>query len=147
MNVNSFFSLNETDEIRIKLKILIDLLNKKIELLNQVIAINENRDMFVRTLRGKDMEIMLSAAANEEKCIIDEIMRIDSVFLSTFEKFNGNLNKNKVFFKEEIRKLQENIKTITDINVKIKIRDFNSRKGTKIINSGLIRTFNGQQPD
>ncbi len=116
------------NEIEVKLDILERSVDKKIKLLNQIYNITENQQLFVKTLEGEQRQEYLSSAAEEKQKLIDEILKIDTVFISTFESFNGMLNKNRKLYRERILKLQEKIRLVVDIDVKIRVKEERNRQ-------------------
>ncbi|MBR1738462.1 MAG: hypothetical protein IJ736_15895 [Firmicutes bacterium] len=112
----------------VKIKILTDNLDRKKELLKQIEAITEKQEMFFTTLKGEDRNYMLEQAVNEKQKIIDELMKIDEAFLSTFKTFNGELNENRDIYAAEIEKMKKKIKEVTDIDVRIRVREERNRR-------------------
>lgn len=115
-------------EIEVKLDILESSINKKIEILNQIYNITENQELFVKNLSGEEREEYLKSASEEKQKLIDEILKIDTVFISTFESFNGMLNENRKLYRERILMLQEKIKAVMDIDVKIRVKEERNRQ-------------------
>ena len=64
----------------------------------------------------------------EKQNIIDELMKIDEAFLSTFKTFNGELNENRDIYAAEIEKMKKKIKEVTDIDVRIRVREERNRR-------------------
>lgn len=116
------------NEIEVKLDILESSINKKIEILNQIYNITENQELFFRTLSGDEREEYLSSATEEKQKLIDEILRIDTVFISTFESFNGMLNENRNQYRERILGIQEKIKEVMDIDIKIRAKESRNKQ-------------------
>lgn len=116
------------NEIDIKLDILENSVKKKERLLNQILNITENQEMFISTLKGREKDAYLKSAAEEKQKLIDEVLRIDTVFISTFESFNGMLNENRQQYKQRILKLQEDIKTVVDLDIKIRAKEERNRQ-------------------
>lgn len=116
------------NEIEVKLDILESSINKKIEILNQIYNITENQELFVKSLSGQEREDYLKSAAEEKQKLIDEILRIDTVFISTFESFNGMLNENRKLYRDRILMIQDKIKEVMDIDVKIRVKEERNRQ-------------------
>ena len=114
-------ALSEISEI---LKNLDNILNEKIQLLNQILNISENQSMFILQLEDENsLNSYLSSSLKEKQKIIDRIKIIDDTFIKKFESFGGELNKNKDFFKDELKKMQNKIQSITDLDIKIRIQE------------------------
>lgn len=111
-------------KIKETIKYLNNLLNQKLEILNQILNISENQKMFLNQL---DDEISLNSyileSLKEKQNLINNLKIIDENFIKTFESFNGELNKNKDFFKEDIKSMQNKIQQITELDIKIRIQE------------------------
>lgn len=110
-------------EIETKLNILNDALDKKAVILEQIYNITENEEMFFKTLKGNELNEYISQAIKEKQNLIDKLNNIDSAFISVFESFKGSLNLNRQKYRESIISIQEKIKDIIDIDVKIRIKE------------------------
>ena len=111
------------NEIDVKLDILENSLKKKKALLTQILNITENQEMFLKNLSGEEKENYLKSAAIEKQNLIDDVLRIDSVFISTFESFNGMLNQNRQIYRSRILELQEEIRAVVDIDLMIRAKE------------------------
>lgn len=123
------------NDLSAKLMLLNDALDKKIELLNQILNITQNQEMFFNTLSGDERDYMLKEARNEKQNIINELVEIDDMFISMFESFGGKLNQNQFEYKNEIASLQNKIRKITDIDVSIRVKEERNRR---LMDAGAI---------
>ena len=117
---------NDMEEISFKIKFLSDILDKKAELLKQIYNITENQEFFEKTLNGEDSEILLKEAVKEKQKIIEEVIAADNTFMKVFGEFKGKLNRNQDKFKPEIKKMQEKIRAVSDVDFKIRSEEHTS---------------------
>ncbi|MCR5032490.1 MAG: hypothetical protein K6A92_06485 [Lachnospiraceae bacterium] len=126
--------MNEA-EVRNYLHILTDSLNKKQEIL---IAIEAASKRQAEVIQEEDFDLeRLDETFNEKGRLIDALGEIDDGFASVYERIKEDLEKNKELYKAEILKLQEQIRTITDISVSIQAQEMRNR--TAIDNKVLAR--------
>ncbi len=130
-------NLNGTDmkEIYFKIKFLTDILERKYKLLGQIYNIMENQEFFEKTLNGEDKEILLGEAIKEKQKIIEEVIAADNTFMKVFGEFKGDLNRNQEKFKPEIRKMQEKIRLVADMDFKIRAKEQRAKKGVRVLPS------------
>lgn len=114
--------MESLSNINKKLRFLQDILNRKIEILNQILNISENQKIFLTSLQDEnELNSYLSISLKEKQALINEIKDIDTNFINTFEQFGGELNKNKDFFKDDIQNMKDKIQQITDLDLKVRI--------------------------
>ena len=142
------------DDIKAKLTVLKGILDKKAEILKQVYAVMEKQELFHKTLEGADKEIMLAAACEEKDKLVEEAEEADKVFLSIFDGFKGRLNENREIYKNELNVLKQKIKNVTDIFVKIQVKEERNKalaqkiscespkiKGLKMSKGNLLKAY------
>lgn len=106
------------------LKYLDNLLNQKLEILNQILNITKNQKMFLTQLDDENnLNSYLSQSLKEKQNLINNLKIIDENFVKNFESFGGELNKNKDFFNQDIKNMQNKIQLITDLDIKIRIEE------------------------
>lgn len=115
--------MEEFEQLKNKVMNLNNLLDRKIEILTQVLNITDNQKMFFNNLEKENLEEYINISLEEKQNLINQLIEIDTIFLSIFESFSGSLNKNKDAFKNDIKKLQDKIKYITDIDIKIRLQE------------------------
>ena len=120
---------SEISEISFKIKFLSDILDKKAELLKQIYNITENQEFFEKTLNGEDSEILLREAIKEKQKIIEEVIAADNTFMKVFGEFKGKLNRNQDKFRTEIKKMQEKIRAVSDVDFKIRAKEQRAKHG------------------
>ncbi len=97
--------------------ILIDSLEKKSEVLDQVIE----RDTEQEIILNADDPDLEKLHDNQEEIgrLAEELTRLDDGFESLYEKVRVELIQNKAEYREEIRRMQDLITEITEKSVKI----------------------------
>lgn len=115
--------MEKLEEIYNKINNLNYLLDRKIELLNIILSITENQKIVFEKNDNDDTKPFINIALEEKQKLIDEIVSIDNMFISIFEGFNGELNKNRKFFKDDILIIKDKIQQITNIDFKIRLKE------------------------
>ncbi len=124
--------MKELEEIYNKINNLNYLLDRKIEILNIILNITKSQHIVFKEDRNVDSFIDISL--EEKQGLIDELINIDEMFLSIFEGFKGALNQNKNIFKEDLKKIQNKIQQISDIDLKIRLQE---EKNKQLINNNV----------
>ncbi len=120
--------MKELEEIYNKINNLNYLLDRKIQILNQVLTITENQNIVFKEFKNKETHEFIDISLEEKQNLINELIDIDNMFLKIFESFSGSLNRNKQTFKEDIKNIQSKIQEITTIDLKIRIQEEKNRQ-------------------
>jgi len=133
--ITGVINLDKTDtkDIYFKMKFLSDILDRKAELLKQIYNIMENQEFFEKTLNSEDSEILIKEAVKEKQKIIEEVIAADNTFMRVFGEFKGALNRNRDKFRPEIKKMQEKIRTVSDIDFKIRAKELRVKQGIQVL--------------
>lgn len=123
------------EETKVQIKILIEILNKKIKILDQIYAIAENQYEVI-DLNESDMNYF-DQMNIEKKIKIDEINELDEHFLNLYKNISLLIQSNSKECKELIEELKKQILVISDIDIKIKIQEEKNRQR-------LISRFNNK---
>lgn len=108
------------------LDIMIDSLNKKSELLKQIIEYNQ-----------KQQNIVLAADFDEEAFeknvadkgdVVEEILKLDEGFNSVFNRVKEELTENKSKYAERIAVLKELVAKVTDMGVRIQAQELRNKQ-------------------
>ncbi|HHW68407.1 MAG: hypothetical protein PWP07_661 [Epulopiscium sp.] len=108
-------------EVQVQLKILLEILNKKKKLLEQIYTITENQALILGS-KENNMDLFDQLSC-EKKQQIDQINDLDKHFDDLYKKISYNIQNNVEEYKDLIKSLQDQIKIITDIGVKIQIQE------------------------
>lgn len=139
--------MKELEEIYNKINNLNYLLDRKIQILSQVLAITENQSLVFKEAKNIKTNGFLNIALEEKQSLINELIDIDNMFLEIFQSFSGSLNRNKQTFKEDIKNIQSKIQQITEIDFKIRIQEEKNRQisinniNNKVNNTEKIKTL------
>lgn len=118
------------DETKIQLKILLELLDKKKKILEQIYTITENQYVIVNTDEN-DMDFF-DGMVKEKHSLIEKVNEIDKHFLNIYNKISSIIKQNPTIYKDIIKDLQDEIRDISKIDTKIKIQE--EKKQTRVIN-------------
>lgn len=123
---------DDIKEIYFKTRFLMDILDKKAELLKQIYNITENKELFEKTLTGEEQDILVKEAIKEKQKIIEEVITADNTFMKVFGEFKGALNRNQDKFKTEIKQMQNKIKIVSDLDFKIRAKEHRAKQGVHV---------------
>ena len=101
--------------------IMIQSLEKKEQVLDRIIEldIKQNNQLEDPQLTPDDFDEVVEAKSR----LIDQLNNLDSGFEKLFERTKEELNGHKEDYKEQIRTMQEHIRSITDKSVKIQSQE------------------------
>ncbi len=119
--------MNIIENVQNKIINLNNLLDRKIELLSNILAISKNQEIIFR-YKQEEVSSFLEYSIKEKQKIIDELINIDDLFLNIFESFSGELNQNKNIFSTEINTLKSKIETINNLDLKIRAEETKNRQ-------------------
>ena len=80
--------MNIIENVQNKIINLNNLLDRKIELLSNILAISKNQEIIFR-YKQEEVSSFLEYSIKEKQKIIDELINIDDLFLNIFESFSG----------------------------------------------------------
>ncbi len=96
---------------------LIDSLNNKIDVLNKI---NEKNVEQYKLIKAEPFSVeAFDKNSNEKGVLIYQLNQLDDGFKLIYDKIGDELSQNKAEYASEIRKMQEQISTITDLSTKI----------------------------
>lgn len=98
--------------------ILMESLQKKIEILNEIIKLNEEQKAII-TKEKLDMD-RLDDNIRDKGELIDRLNMLDDGFQTVFERVQDELTTNREQYHDEILKMQSYIKKITEQSMTIK---------------------------
>lgn len=120
------------EDISNKLINLNYLLDRKIEILNEILIISKSQFNVYNNNDNEDKDLFIKNSITEKQKLIDELLQIDDMFFRIFKEFSGKLNENKEKFKYELSALKQKIHQVTKIDLEIKFQE--EKNKTKIIN-------------
>ncbi len=98
-------------------EILVRSLEKKNEILDQLIDINKEQEKLL-TAETFDIDT-ISANLDKVDGLVEELNKLDRGFEVTYDRIRDEIMANKSLYKEEIKQMQNLIKQITDKIVKV----------------------------
>lgn len=107
------------------LQILIESLEKKNEILDQVIKLDEEQAK-LSAHQPMDMEAYDQTMESKGK-LIEEINKLDDGFSSTFELIADEVKSNPVPYREQVLKLQQLIREAVDKGVRVEAQEKRNR--------------------
>lgn len=107
------------------LQILIESLEKKNEILDQVIRLDEEQAE-LSAHQPMDMEAYDQTMESKGK-LIEEINKLDDGFSSTFELIADEVKSNPVSYREQVLKLQQLIREAVDKGVRVEAQEKRNR--------------------
>ncbi len=126
------------DKLNIQLNLLIDILNKKLSMLEEILSITENQCIVLKSA-PQDRQMFMSMF--EEKQIrIDSIASGDDIFNRLFNETIEKVKLQKTSYKHQISTMQKLVKTIMDTEIRIRLEERNNTKYMQhIINAVPMR--------
>lgn len=113
-------------ELKVQLNLLIDILNKKFNMLQEILVITENQGIVLKSA-PEDRQMFMSMF--EEKQIrIDNISSGDDIFNRLFNDTISEVKTQKTSYKEQISSMQKLVKAIMDTEIKIRLEERNNTK-------------------
>ncbi len=109
--------------------ILEDSLIKKIDLLRQIRALNEEQKVILEdTDSGPDE---LDANMDKKSAIIDQLDKMDEGFQNLFDKVKPEIENNREAYANQIKNMQESIRMITDLSANIQAEEARNKEIAK----------------
>lgn len=109
-----------------KLQILIDSLDKKISVLQKIQSYNERQERCF--LEGEpDLDSFDEAIAEKDR-LIEELLHLDNGFDSLFGEVRALLEQDKSQFGGEIRRMQNQIREITELTNSVQAKEARNKK-------------------
>ena len=121
------------------MRMLIDVLQAKARTLTQVLTITENQEnMLLSDEMGEEMASLWRGINQEKQTLIREVQQADTTFQNLFALFGDDFEVYAEAHKEELSALQEWVRRVMDLDVKIRVQEKRNRtltgkphKGTK----------------
>lgn len=101
-----------------QINILVESLEKKIQILNEIKAQNDIQSEIIAATDFDDGRFEETISKKEE--LITNLLFLDTGFDSVYNKVKDELLNNKQQYADEIRRMQDLIKEITDLSVEVK---------------------------
>ena len=122
------------DGFETKLVVLSDMLEKKHEILQQILTITENqKSIFVRECEAtvEDLAVlrdMLRQMNDEKQKLIDEHLNSDRLFQNIFEEISGDFEFRALDYKSIVEGMQMMIKEVVGLDASIRVQEEKNRR-------------------
>lgn len=108
----------------IKINLLCDILDVKEELLEKILIITENQETLLKQKeKTREVADMFRKMMDEKHLLIDKIISNDNMFDNVFSSIKDIFEEKSKVNEELIKNLQEKIRKVTDIDVKIRVQE------------------------
>lgn len=108
------------------IKIMIDSLQKKVKILDGIIAANGKQALIITDIKKNMVEY--EASLEEKQLLIDELNKLDEGFQTLYHRIQKEIVNNSVAYKEEIKEMQRLIGIITDKSVDVQTGEEKNRE-------------------
>lgn len=112
-------------DIGLQIKLLLDTLEKKKELLEALLVYTDQQALLLRQPE-LDMEAFNQIMSNKKKQI-DMITTLDDGFQTSFDRIKNTLLNQPMLFKASINKMQTLIKEVNDIGIGVQVQEERNR--------------------
>lgn len=121
------------NSFEIKLEVLADTLDKKQDILQQILTITENQESIL--IAEKDapeaelasLSSMFLQMNDEKQKLIDKLLSSDTFFENVFREISDDFEARAEAHKPIIGKMQASIRRVTDLDVKIRLQEQRNR--------------------
>ena len=104
-----------------RLEILSDSLDKKTDILKQILALCETQAVCIE-LENPNWERFDSAVTEKER-LLDSLLRLDSGFTSMYRRLSEELMEEPKVYEAKIGELRQKIRRVTDLDLAIQTRE------------------------
>lgn len=108
--------------IIIQLKVLNEMLDRKTRLLKEVETLTENQTKLIKIQDSNTAQENVEIVKTKQQRI-DELNLLDKNFLSIYNRLKQSINLKQPEQSKLLSEIQEKIKTITDITVRVKVAE------------------------
>lgn len=116
-------------EIEIKVKLLMDVLAVKLRTLTQILNITENQEsLLLSDDTSGALSVFFDGMSREKQVLIDEVTKADNLFQSAFNEISEDFERFAQGNKELVVGLQEGIKRVMDVDIKIRVMEQRNRE-------------------
>lgn len=123
------------------LDILEDSLIKKIEVMEKIEELNNKQEEILKNPELVD-DKEFDETLDEKGELIDKLLHLDDGFQSLFDEVKASLQENKMAHKDQIRRMQDHIKTITSKSASIEVKERRNKKLAEEYFSAARRKMN-----
>lgn len=108
------------------IQIMLQSLEKKSRVLDQIIQLNEQQKT---VLESADSPVEdFDETVEKKSALIEQMEQLDSGFEKLYDRVREELQTNKDVYKDQIRKMQEYIRAVTDKSVQIQTQEARNKE-------------------
>ena len=108
------------------IQIMLQSLEKKSRVLDQIIQLNEQQKT---VLESADSPVEdFDETVEKKSALIEQLEQLDSGFEKLYDRVREELRTNKDTYKDQIRKMQDYIRTVTDKSVQIQTQEARNKE-------------------
>jgi len=116
------------EQIDAKLKIMLEVLNEKKQILESILNISENQEtILLITQENEEIKTLFMDMSVEKQKHIDQVVEKDERFNNLFLSMGEAFEQQADFHKDIIKQLQEEIKTVSELDIKIRAMEEKNR--------------------
>jgi hypothetical protein len=105
-----------------KLNLLIDGLRKKEQALLEIVSITENQGTVLESeLPAEEAQAFVTQMNREKQVHIQVVIQCDNMFESVLKEIGKKLDKEVDLYKPQVQVIQEHIKKVMDLDVKVRV--------------------------
>lgn len=108
------------------IEIMIDSLQKKIIILEQIIAVNKKQAGIITDIKKNMVEY--EASLDEKQLLIDELNILDEGFQALYNRIQPEIVNNADAHKKEIKEMQQYIALITEKSIEVQTEEEKNRQ-------------------
>lgn len=108
------------------IQIMLQSLEKKSKVLDQIIQLNEQQKTVLESADSPVEEF--DETAEKKSVLIEQLEQLDSGFEKLYDRVRKELQTNKDAYKDQIRKMQEYIRVVTDKSVQIQTQEARNKE-------------------
>lgn len=121
------------NDFSVRLNILADILDRKSEALTQILNICENQYLLFCGTPSSERSEFLKQMNVEKQHLIDRVIECDDVFQNMFDGMREQFEKEAENHLELVRRLQGKIKSVTELDVKIRAQEGKNKAVIKAV--------------
>lgn len=108
------------------IQIMLQSLEKKSKVLDQIIQLNEQQKTVLESADSPVEEF--DETVEKKSALIEQMEQLDSGFEKLYDRVREELQTNKDAYKDQIRKMQEYIRVVTDKSVQIQTQEARNKE-------------------
>ncbi len=113
--------------VSVSLDMMEDSLIKKIDILKEIQLYNEKQNEILKDSENVDLEAFDDIVEKKGE-LIDKITLLDDGFQALFNKMKEEIGNNKELYKEQIKRMQDQIQEITGLSASVQAAEYRNKR-------------------